>query len=103
MSFGLMGGGMQAQGHVQLLLNLFTFGMSPQQAVDAARVRHLSGLRVGLEPPFGEGVRRALAAMGHVPVSLDNAAYGGAQLIIRLPRGWVAASDPRKDGLAIGY
>lgn len=103
MSFGLMGGGMQAQGHVQLLLNLFAFGMSPQQAVDAARVRHLGGMRVALEPPIGERTRAALAAMGHVPVMAPNASYGGAQLIIRLPRGWVAASDPRKDGAAVGY
>jgi gamma-glutamyltranspeptidase/glutathione hydrolase len=102
LAFGVMGGAMQPQGHVQVLLNLLVFGMDPQQAADAARFRHLSGRRVALETPIGDAVRRSLAAMGHEIVDERAIAFGGAQLVMRLPRGWAAASDPRKDGLAIG-
>jgi len=103
MSFGVMGGSMQPQGHLQFLLNLLVFGMDPQAAVDAPRFRHYEGLRVGLEPPIPDSVREALGRLGHEVEELapDNA--GGAQVIIRLPRGYVAASDPRKDGEAAGY
>ena len=59
MSFGLMGGGMQAQGHVQFLLNYFVFGMDLQAAIDAPRFRHLDGQRVALEAPIGDAVRAA--------------------------------------------
>ena len=93
---------MQPQGHVQVLLNLLEFGMNPQQAVDAARFRHMAGRRVALESPIGDDVRRALAAMGHEIIDESGVAFGGAQMIVRLPRGWAAALDPRKDGLAIG-
>jgi gamma-glutamyltranspeptidase/glutathione hydrolase len=103
MSFGVMGGSMQPQGHVQLLLNLLVFGMDPQAAADAPRFRHFEGLRVGLEPPIPDSVRAALRAMGHEIEELPPGSAGGAQLIIRLPRGYVAASDPRKDGMAAGY
>jgi gamma-glutamyltranspeptidase/glutathione hydrolase len=102
MAFGLMGGAMQPQGHVQLLLNLFEFGMDPQEAIDAARFRHLSGRRVAIEG-VGEDVRAALRAMGHEVVDEAGVAFGGAQVIIRLDRGWAAASDPRKDGMAVGH
>ena len=103
MSFGLMGGGVQAQGHVQFLLNHFVFGMDVQAAIDAPRFRHYDGLRVALEPPVGDSVRAALAAMGHVLVEQPTIAFGGAQAIVRLPRGFAAGSDPRKDGMAVGY
>jgi gamma-glutamyltranspeptidase/glutathione hydrolase len=103
MSFGLMGGGVQAQGHVQFLLNHLVFGMDVQAAIDAARFRHYDGLRVALEPPVVDGVRSALQAMGHVLIEQPTIAFGGAQAIIRLPKGFAAGSDPRKDGLAIGY
>lgn len=103
MSFGVMGGSIQPQGHVQVLLNLFVFGMDPQAAVDAARFRHFEGLRVGLEAPVPDSIRTALTAMGHQIEELPPGNAGGGQLIIRLPRGYVAASDPRKDGIAAGY
>ncbi len=103
MSFGLMGGGMQAQGHVQFLLNHFVFGMDVQAAIDAPRFRHYDGRRVALEPPIGDGVRAALAAMGHALIEQPTIAFGGAQAIVRLPRGFAAGSDPRKDGMAVGY
>ena len=103
MSFGLMGGGMQAQGHVQFLLNHLVFGMDLQPAIDAARFRHLDGQRVAVEAPVGDGVRAALTAMGHMLVDERQVSFGGAQAIVRLPRGYSAGSDPRKDGIAAGY
>ena len=103
MSFGLMGGAMQAQGHVQFLLNMLVFGMDVQQAMDAARFRHLDGLRVALEAPVTDSVRAALTALGHDIVVMRGQPFGGSQAIIRLPRGYMAGSDPRKDGYAGGY
>ena len=97
MSFGLMGGGVQAQGHVQFLLNHFVFGMDLQAAIDAPRFRHYDGQRVALEAPFDDAVRAALTAMGHVLIDQPPVAFGGAQAIVRLPKGFAAGSDPRKD------
>ncbi|MEO6525265.1 MAG: gamma-glutamyltransferase [Gemmatimonadaceae bacterium] len=103
MSFGLMGGGMQAQGHVQFVLNHLVFGMDLQQAIDAPRFRHLDGQRVAIEAPVGDAVRTTLEAMGHALVNERTISFGGAQAIVRLPKGWAAGSDPRKDGMAVGY
>jgi gamma-glutamyltranspeptidase/glutathione hydrolase len=103
LSFGVMGGSMQPQGHVQVLLNLLYFDMDLQSAIDAARFRHLGGRRVVLESPVTEDVRRALEAMGHELGNEANSSFGGGQAIMRLPRGWAAASDPRKDGMAAGH
>ncbi len=103
MSFGVMGGSMQPQGHVQLLLNLLVFGMDLQEAIDAPRFRHLDHRRVALEPAIGDEVRRGLAALGHEIADDRGVAFGGAQAIIRLPRGYAGGSDPRKDGMAAGH
>jgi gamma-glutamyltranspeptidase/glutathione hydrolase len=103
MSFGVMGGAMQAQGHVQLLLNMIVFGMDVQRAIDAPRFRHLSGLRVALETPLGDPTRDALKALGHEIADERQTQFGGAQAIVRLAKGWAAGSDPRKDGHAAGY
>jgi gamma-glutamyltranspeptidase / glutathione hydrolase len=103
LSFGVMGASMQPQGHVQVLLNLLLFGMDLQQAIDAARFRHIAGRQVALESAIGSDVRRELAALGHDIVADGTVKFGGAQAVMRLERGWAAGSDPRKDGLAIGY
>jgi gamma-glutamyltranspeptidase/glutathione hydrolase len=101
MAFGVMGGSMQPQGHTQFLLNHLVFGMDLQDAVDAPRVRHLGGTRVVLEAPISDQVRLALWRMGH---TIGNGgSFGGAQVVLRLPEGWAAASDPRKDGMAAGH
>jgi gamma-glutamyltranspeptidase/glutathione hydrolase len=86
-----------------LLLNHFVFGMDLQAAIDAARFRHYDGQRVALEPPIGDDVRAALAAMGHELIERPTIVFGGAQAVVRLSKGFAAGSDPRKDGLAIGY
>jgi len=103
LAFGVMGGAIQPQGHVQVLLNLLEFGMDLQEAIDAPRFRHFDGLRVGLEAPIGDEVRRGLAARGHRVVLLPPGEAGGSQAVLRLPRGWAAGSDPRKDGMAAGW
>lgn len=107
MSFGVMGGPMQAQGHVQMVLRTQLFGQDPQMAVDAPRWRVTDRLGVACETTVPEATVEALRAMGH-QITLeapDNAfGFGGAQLIHRLPgRGYVAGSDPRKDGAAVGF
>jgi gamma-glutamyltranspeptidase/glutathione hydrolase len=98
-----MGGAMQAQGHAQLLLNLFVFGMDIQQAIDAARFRHTKGMNVALEAAITDSVRAALSSMGHVVSEGPGSMMGGSQAIIRLEHGYAAGSDPRKDGMAVGY
>jgi gamma-glutamyltranspeptidase/glutathione hydrolase len=102
LSYGVMGGAFQPQGHVQVMLNLLVYDMDLQDAIDAARIRHSSGLRITLEPPIGDGVRAALEAMGHEVGSAGRLSYGGAQAIMKLERGYAAGSDPRKDGHAAG-
>ncbi len=103
LSFGVMGGSMQPQGHVQVLLNLVEFEMDLQEAVDAARFRHLENLQVALEPVFGEAIRAELSSRGHEIVSSEGVFFGGGQLVERLKKGWAGASDPRMDGGASGY
>lgn len=114
-SFGVMGGDMQPQGHVQVLCNLIDFGMDVQEAGDAARFRHSgssdptgakaegSGV-VYLESGIGPDVRRALEEKGH-KIGQTRGGYGGYQGIrIDAARGvLMGGSDPRKDGSAIGY
>ena len=101
LSFGVMGGSMQPQGHVQLLLNLLVFDMDLQDAVDAPRFRSMGGTSVRLESPISDEVSAALEAMGHRIAY--GGSFGGAQAILRLPKGWAAGSDPRKDGMAAGH
>jgi len=103
LSFGVMGGDMQAQGHVQVLLNMIDFGMDVQQAGEQPRARHFeSGL--ALESAIGDGVRRELERKGHRLVSAPGS-FGGYQAIMIDPRTGALAggSDPRKDGCALGW
>ena len=103
LSFGVMGGSLQPQGHVQVLLNLLVFGMGLQEAIDAPRFRHLAGLEVALEPGIADETRRALETMGHRMAPDGTVGFGGGQAVMRLEKGWAAGSDPRKDGMALGY
>jgi gamma-glutamyltranspeptidase / glutathione hydrolase len=98
-----MGGAMQAQGHAQFLINLLVFGMNVQQAMDAARFRHMAGTHVIVEPVVPDSVLAQLRAMGHDVTIGQSSQFGGSQAIIKLAHGYVAGSDPRKDGHAAGY
>jgi gamma-glutamyltranspeptidase/glutathione hydrolase len=103
MSFGLMGGAMQAQGHAQFLINMLVFGQDIQTAMDIGRFRHETGTRVIVEPVIADSVIAGLRALGHEVSVARPSQFGGSQAIIKLPHGYVAGSDPRKDGHAAGY
>ena len=115
MSFGVMGGDMQPQGHVEILMNMIDFGMNLQEAGDAARFRveghseptgerMVDGGSVFLEAGFATGTLRDLAARGH-RLSFSRDGYGGYQAIRWDPvnKVWIGASESRKDGQAAGY
>ncbi|MCE5230254.1 gamma-glutamyltransferase [bacterium] len=104
-AYGVMGGTMQPQGHAQVLCNLVDFGMNIQQAGEAPRWRHETK-GVWLESLIGDDVRKALAAKGHTMIgNTPPTSFGGYQGVMRNPLGpgWIAGSDPRKDGMAVGY
>jgi gamma-glutamyltranspeptidase/glutathione hydrolase len=105
MSFGVMGAHMQPQGHVQMVTRIFDYGLNPQAASDAPRWFVDEDLRLALEPGLAN-LRPELEKRGHR--FIDNPPtflFGGAQLIYRLESssGYCAASDPRKDGCALGF
>jgi gamma-glutamyltranspeptidase/glutathione hydrolase len=114
-TFGVMGGDMQPQGHVQVLCSMIDFGMNTQEAGDAARFHHVgssepsggkmtNGGQVALESGIPEEVRRELMKMGHNVVD-DVGGFGGYQgiLIDVANHTLYGASESRKDGCAIGY
>jgi gamma-glutamyltranspeptidase/glutathione hydrolase len=107
MAFGMMGGPIQAQGHVQLFLRTQLWGQDVQTAADAPRWRMVDGLNIACEPSLAARVVDGLSALGHkVTIEApDNVfGFGGAQLVHRLPDGgYIAGSDPRKDGQAAGF
>lgn len=105
MAFGVMGGAIQPQGHVQVLTNFIDLGMSLQQAIEAPRYRYLSGKRVLFEDAMTEPVIRSLIEKGHQRASQSGASMGGGQAIMIDPISGtlMGASDPRKDGMALGY
>lgn len=112
LSFGLMGGDMQPQGHAQVIVNLIDFGMNPQEAGDAPRIRH-SGSRGGLghvdgvgdtflESGFPYETLSQLMEKGH-RLRMARGIYGGYQAIMRKDGVYYGASESRKDGQAMGY
>ena len=117
MSFGLMGGGMQPQGHVQVIVNMIDYGMNVQEAGDAARYHHDGGREptgvdgdalglLQLEPGVPADTVAKLKAMGHkVEVETSGVPFGGYQAIIRDPETGVysGATEMRKDGTVAGY
>lgn len=115
LSFGLMGGDMQPQGHVQVLVNMIDFGMNPQEAGDFMRFHHGGGSEPTGYPAQGVGIveirsglpaaaRAELIKRGHQVVP-GRGGFGGYQAILRDPKTGVywGATEMRKDGLAIGY
>ena len=116
MSFGVMGGGMQPQGHVQIVTNMIDFGMNLQEAGDAARWRHTGSSQptdnagdyledtgtLSLESGVPYSVIRGLMSRGH-DVQYDVGGYGGYQAIMFKDGVYYGASESRKDGHAEGY
>ena len=106
MAFCLMGGQMQAQGHLQMFLRTQLWNQDPQTAVDAPRWRILDVMTVMIETASGAKLAADLAARGHdikPEVYEGESSFGGAQLVHRIAGGYVAGSDPRKDGQAAGF
>lgn len=104
LSFGVMGGHMQAQGHVQMVTRLFDYGQNPQAASDAPRWRIEPDFSIAIEHDFDTRVATELVARGHKVIVDDNPrGFGGAQLILRTSAGYVGGSDHRKEGLAVGF
>jgi len=102
LSFGVMGGHMQPQGHVQLALRSVLHGQNPQTLCDAPRWYVGEESEVALEPELARQVELSLRARGHRIVDRpDTLLFGGAQVIQRVPGGYCAGSDPRKDGQAL--
>ena len=112
-SFGLMGGGMQPQGHAQIVVNLIDFKMNLQEAGDAPRIRHFgsseptgeimsNGGYLSLESGVGSDVRNELTKKGH-NLKNEPGGYGGYQAIMKLNNVYYGASESRKDGHASGY
>jgi gamma-glutamyltranspeptidase/glutathione hydrolase len=109
LSFGVMGGFMQPQGHLQVLVNMIDYGLPPQAALDAPRFRvdERGGPQVQIETGVPLKTRRALAKMGHDVQALTTFApgFGSGDIIAVDPETgalW-GASDPRKDGGAVGF
>ena len=104
MSFGVMGGTMQPQGHAQVMVRIADYGQSPQAACDGPRFRFVQGLDVSVEDNFPKAPLEDLQRRGHRVVSIDDYnQFGSAQLIWKLDGGYFAASDPRRDGQAVGF
>ncbi len=109
MSFGVMGGNMQPQGHVQTLTRMLLAGQQPQAACDAPRWKWTSGLELEVEAAMPQPVCQELERRGHRLVAGDDAYmdFGSGQFIWRLGdpgvEGYVAASDSRRDGQAAGF
>jgi len=109
MSFGVMGGNMQPQGHLQTLVRMIDHRQNPQSACDAPRWRFDGGLSVEVEPEMSRDTVQGLIALGHrIEPRFDSYMdLGAGQFIWRLGdpgvEGYVAASDPRRDGLAAGF
>ena len=112
-SFGLMGGGMQPQGHAQIVVNIVDFQMNLQEAGDAPRIRHfgsseptgetmINGGFLSLESGIDDQVRSELMKLGH-NLKDEKGGYGGYQAIMKINEVYYGASESRKDGHASGY
>ena len=104
MAFGVMGAHMQPQGHVQMIVRIFDYGLNPQAASDAPRWFLSEEMELGLEPGMEPSVFDDLLERGHRLMDApDNTLFGGAQLILKTKNGYCGASDHRKDGQAVGF
>ncbi|MCZ8255621.1 MAG: gamma-glutamyltransferase, partial [Polaromonas sp.] len=109
MSYGVMGANMQPQGHMQTLVRMLDYGQSPQVACDAPRWRYNAGLEINVEAAMDQRTVQGLAERGHRMEVINDSYqdFGAGQFIWRAgnPKveGYVAASDARRDGQAVGF
>jgi gamma-glutamyltranspeptidase/glutathione hydrolase len=105
MSFGVMGGTMQPQGHTQVMVRIADYEQSPQAACDGPRFRFVQGMDVSVEDDgFPAATLEELQRRGHRIVTIDDYnQFGSGQLIWKLDGGYFVASDPRRDGQAVGF
>ncbi|MGO9386012.1 MAG: gamma-glutamyltransferase family protein [Mycobacterium sp.] len=104
MSFGVMGGTMQPQGHVQVIVRVADHGQNPQAACDGPRFRWIQGTQISCENGFPRSTLDELRQRGHDLVAVDDYnQFGSCQAIWRLEDGYFAASDPRRDGQAAAF
>ena len=104
MSFGVMGGHMQAQGHLQMMLRVMHYNQNPQAALDAPRWHVMENGKVALEEGIAVEVIESLKSRGHdIVVGSPEYLFGGGQAIIKMRDGYCAGSDHRKEGLALGF
>lgn len=105
MSYGVMGGSMQAQGHSQVMVRFADYGQNPQAAADAPRWRIDKGLALGIEQGVSADVIAELKNRGHQITIADrwSTDFGRAQLIYKMDDGYLAASERRTDGQAVGF
>ncbi len=101
--FGVMGGPMQPQGHLQVVCRLVFAKQNPQAALDAPRWKLLGGKKVAIEPGFSKDVYAALRGLGHeLEIAQDRTvAFGGGQIVQGIADGYAGASDSRRDGQAV--
>jgi gamma-glutamyltranspeptidase/glutathione hydrolase len=103
MAFGVMGGAMQPQGHLQMVLRVFGQGQNPQAAADAPRWQVTEGRSVMVEEGVPIAVRERLAEMGHEISVAPPLMFGGAQAALRIGGGYLAATETRKDGIVAAF
>lgn len=104
-AFGVMGGYMQPQGHLQVVSNLLDHGMNPQEALDAWRWQWIKGRTIQVEPDFPNPLAVALAGRGHeILPQLDTGGFGRGQIILRDPEGTlVGGTEKRCDGAVLAW
>jgi gamma-glutamyltranspeptidase/glutathione hydrolase len=101
-SFGVMGGTMQPQGHTQVVSRMLASGQNPQAAIDGPRWR-VEGDEVWIEASLPAKAKRGLTDRGHRLKQATLIDFGAGQIILRVPEGYVAGSEGRRDGCAVGF